>query len=388
MKILLIIHGYLDPNAGASGATLKLGEEYQKLGHQVSYYSFDDLPSKLPHILRFFTFPLWVARFLWVQNKRKKIDVVDASTRDLWIWAKWLSKLRGNPPLLVTRSHGLEHIQHLQNKDDEARGDLSLSWKYALYRASIYLWEVTQSLRHADLICLLNSEEYKYVVEVLNINPDKVHTVINGIPNYLLGLPFKSITEADETIRIAQVSTFILRKGIQFSVPALNNVLSRHPNVEMSFLGTACKECTSVEQVLADFEPSVRDRITVIPRFDHKQLPQLLKNHHIKLFPSLSEGFGMALVEAMACGLAAITTATGGPRDIICDRQDGLLIPLRDSEAIEMALEKLISDRVELDRLRRNAYEKAQNYSWKKIAKKTIALYETTIRQKSSLVNK
>ena len=388
MKILLIIHGYLDPNAGASGATLKLGEEYQKLGHQVSYYSFNDLPAKLPHIWRFFTFPFWVAAFLWTQKSRHQFDVVDASTRDLWIWAKWLAKLQASSPLLVTRSHGLEHIQHLQNKDDALRGDLSLSWKYGLYRGGFFLWEVAQSLRHVDLICLLNSEEYEYVVKVLKIDSDKVHTVINGIPNYLLGLPFDSKTAADETIRIAQVSTFIPRKGIQFSIPALNKVLSRHPNVEMSFLGTACRECTSAEQVYADFDPELYDRLTVIPRFDHKQLPQLLKNHHIKLFPSLSEGFGMALVEAMACGLAPITTATGGPKDIIDDRQDGLIIPLRDSKAIETALEKLIGDRVELDRLRRNAYEKAQNYSWKKIANQTIALYKTTIAQKSSLINK
>lgn len=388
MNVLFVIHQYLDPNAGASGATIKLGKEYQKLGHEVNYYSYDNLPENLPDILKFLTFPLWVARFLWFQNSKKKIDVVDASTRDLWFWAKWLSKLQADVPLSVTRSHGLEHISHLQKKADEARGDMSLSWKYGLYRGSIHLWEVTQSLHYSDLICLLNSEEYKYVVEVLGISSDKVHTVANGIPDYLLHLPFKPTIEADTTIRIAQVSTFIPRKGIKFSIPALNNILSRYPNVEMSFLGTACKECTSAEQVYANFDPLIRDRITVIPRFDHTQLPQLLKDCHIKLFPSLSEGFSLALIEAMACGLAPITTATSGQLDVISDCHDGLIIPLRDSRAIETALEKLICDPVELDRLRRNAYNKAQKYSWQSIAKKTIALYKKALQHKISLVNK
>ncbi len=388
MNVLFVIHHYLDPNAGASGATLKLGKEYQKLGHQVNYYSFDNLPKKLPNILKFLTFPFWVAGFLWMQNSKKKIDVVDASTRDLWFWAKWLSKFQVYAPLLVTRSHGLEHISHLQKKADQARGDMSLSWKYGMYRGSIYLWEVAQSLHHADLICLLNSEEYKYAVEVLGISPDKIHTVANGIPDYLLHLAFKPITEVDTTIRIAQVSTFIPRKGIKFSVPALNNILFRYPNVEMSFLGTACKECTSVDRVYADFDPLIRDRIEVIPRFDHKQLPQLLKDHHIKLFPSLSEGFSLALIEAMACGLAPVTTATSGQLDIIDDSEDGLIIPLRDSKAIETALEKLIGDRAELDRLRQNAYNKAQKYSWKSIAQKTLALYEKALKQKQFLANK
>lgn len=383
MNILFIIHQYFDPNAGASGATLKLGQEYQKFGHQVTYYSFDNLPKSVPGILKFLTFPLWVARFLWLENSKKKFDVVDASTRDIWIWAKWLSGLQVSSPLLVTRSHGLEHTSHLQKQDDVARGDLRLSWKYKLYRGSIHLWEVSQSLRHADLVYLLNSEEHKYAVDVLGISPEKIHTVANGIPDYLLDLPFELITEEDTTIRIAQVSTFIPRKGIKFSVRALNNILSRYPNVEMSFLGTACRECTDVNQIYANFDLDVRDRIFVIPRFNHKTLPELLSGHHIKLFPSLSEGFSLALIEAMACGLAPITTATSGQLDVISDRYDGLIVPLRNSKAIEVALEKLISDRAELNKLRQNAYNKAQKYSWQSIAKSTISLYEEALKRKS-----
>ena len=383
MNILLTIHEELDPNSGAAGSTLKLGQEYQKLGHQVTYYSHDNLPKSLPNLLKHISFPFWLAIFLRRQNNKKEFDVVDANTGDIWIWAKWLSKLQTNSSLLVTRSHGLEHIYHLQTKNDEARGDLRLSWKYRFYRGSFHLWEVAQSLHHADLNFFLNSEEHKYAVEVLNIEPDKIYTVANGIPDYLLDLPFELIPDKNTTIRIAQVSTFIDRKGIKFSIPAINKILSQYPQVEISFFGTACKQCPDAEQVYANFDSDVRDRIKVIPSFNHATLPELLKGHHIKLFPSLSEGFGMALIEAMACGLAPITTATGGPLDIIDDGHDGLLVPLRDSKSIETALEKLINDRTELNRLRQNAYKKAQNYSWQSIAKNNISLYETTIKQKS-----
>ena len=380
MKILLTIHEELDPNSGAAGSTIRLGQEYQKLGHQVTYYSYNDLP-EIPDTLKHLTFPFWVTNFLWRQNQKKPFDVVDAYTSDIWLWAKWLSKLRSHSPLLIARSHGLEHIYDLQIKEDVARGDLDLSWKYGLYRGSVYLWEVAQSLRHADFILMRNSEEHKYAAEVLNIEPNKIYTVPYGIPDYFLNLPFETLSEEDTTIRIAQVSTFIDRKGIKFSVRALNNILSRYPNVEMSFFGTACKECTSIEQVYANFAPEVRDRIKVIPRFDHQTLPELLKNHHIKLLPSLSEAFGMALVEAMACGLAPITTAAGGPLDIVSDRHDGLLVPLRDSKAIEAALEKLIEDRSELNRLRKNAYQKAQTYSWQSIARTNLSWYESALNK-------
>ena len=384
MNILLTIHEHLDPNSGVAGSTLRLGQEYQKLGHQVTYYSYNNLPQGIPSALKYLIFPLWVTIFLWRENSKQKFDVVDAHTGDIWIWAKWLSKLQSHSPLLVFRSHGLEHIYDLQLKDDAARGDLRLSWKYRLYRGGVHLWEVTQSLRHADLVLMRNSEERKYIEKVIGIDPNKIHTIPYGIPDYLLDLPFELITDEDTTIRIAQVSTFIPRKGIKYSVPALNNILSNYPNVEMSFLGTACRECTDADEIYANFDLDVRDRISVIPRFDHKALPELLKDHHIKLFPSLSEAFGMALIEAMACGLAPIATATGGPLDVIEDREDGWLVPLRDSKSIEIALEKLISDRAELNRLRQNAYHKAQTYSWKSIAQTNIFLYEEAFNYKTN----
>lgn len=380
MNILLTNHDYLDPNSGAAGSTLKLGQEYEKLGHQVTYYSYDNLPESLPPNLNYPTFPLCVASFLWRQNGKKKFDVVDGNTGDLWLWGKWLSKLQATSPLLVTRSLGLEHIGHIQNKDDAARGDLHLSWKYGLYRGGIHLWEVTQSLHYSDLVFLLNSEEHKYAAEVLGISPDKIHTVANGIPDYLLGLPFEPLKEEDTTIRIAQIGSFIQRKGIKYSVPALNNILSRYPHVEMSFLGTGC----SLDEVLANFKPNVRDRLKVMPRFDHQKLPKLLKDHHIKLFPPLSEGFGKALIEAMACGLAPITTATSGQLDVISDLHNGLLVSLRDSQAIEQALENLITDRSQLNKLRQNAYNTAQKYSWQRMATERISLYKKALEKKKS----
>ena len=382
MNILLTTHEDLNPNSGAAGSTLKLGQEYERLGHQVAYYSYNDLPKNLPGILKYLVFPFWVASFLWTQNSLQKFDVVDGNTGDLWLWAKWLSKFQAHSPLLVTRSLGLEHIAHRQNLEDAARGDLNLSWKYKLYRGGIHLWAVTQSLLYADLVYLLNSQERQYAIEVLGVNPDKIHLVANGIPDDLLDLPFQLTTGEEQTIRIAQIGTFIQRKGIKYSIWALNNLLLNYPEVEMSFLGTACPECNDAEEVLANFAPNIRDRIRVIPRFERETLPELLKDHQIKLFPPLSEGFGKALVEAMACGLAPVTTATGGPQDIVSDRHDGLMVTLRDSQAIEQALAELIKDRSLLNKLRQNAYNTAQKYSWQSIAKHRTYLYEQALELK------
>jgi glycosyltransferase involved in cell wall biosynthesis len=323
-------------------------------------------------------FPEFVASHISALSRKQAIDVVDASSGDAWVWAKLRRTSEDNCPLLVTRSHGLEHIMHLENLEEARRGNLHLSWKYPLYHGGFRLWEAATSIRYADLVVLLNHRDAEYVVEKLGVNSEQTRIVANGIPEEFLNLPFEPMPQAeDSAIYIAQVGNYITRKGIEYGAVALNAILARYPQVKVSFLGTGCSET----EVHADFEPAVRDRIRVVPRFTHETLPDLLCGHHIKLFPTLSEGFSLALTETMACGLAPVTTTTPGPMEIVRDEHNGILVPPRSSHAIKQALERLIADRPYLERLRRNAYATAQRYSWARIARDNLAFYEEALCQ-------
>ena len=377
MNILFIIHHDLNPNAGVAGVTLKLGQKYQKAGHQVSYFSFDNLPPMLPEIIKAIIFPYWVAAYLLFQQQ--PIEIIDASTGDAWVWTKLLRRLRPNCAL-ITRSHGLEHILHLENLEESARGNLSLSWKYPLYHGGFHLWEVKTSIQNADLTIMLNSRDRDYACQELGIPREKLTIMPNGVPEEFINLPRSNTPQStDATICIAQVGSFIERKGIKYSIPALNNVLQRFDNVKVSFLGTGC----AASNVLENFSPDVRHKVTVIPNYSREALPDLLKDHQIKLSPSLSEGFSVALIEAMACGLVPITCSTLGLTEFLEDDQNGILIPPRNSKAIETALEELILNRSQLERLRQNAYQTAQDYSWVSIAQKNLALYRQVLRSKT-----
>jgi glycosyltransferase involved in cell wall biosynthesis len=68
--------------------------------------------------------------------------------------------------------------------------------------------------------------------------------------------------------------------------------------------------------------------------------------------------------------------------EIVSDGHNGILVPSRDTQAIEQALERLILDRPYLDRLRRNACATAQNYCWERIARDNLAFYEEALFQK------
>ncbi|MFM2311624.1 MAG: hypothetical protein RLZZ04_900 [Cyanobacteriota bacterium] len=381
MKILLIIHHHLTPNSGAPGSTLELGKQYQKLGHEVQYYSYDDLPSRMHGKIKKIVFPWFVAAHIANLAGNNLIDVVDAANCDAWVWAKIFRNSKRKTPLLIARSHGLLHTMHFQLLEEAKLGNINMSWKYHLYNGSLRLWEEAVSMSHADLVFQLNQYDFEYAVTELDVKRERSHIVTNGIPDTFLNLPFHPTpTSENSTIGIALVASYISRKGINYSVPALNAILTSYPQVKVSFLGTG----VSAEKVLADFEPAVRDRVRVILRYPHQMLPILLKDHQIKLFPSLSEGFSLALVEAMACGLTPIATATPGSMEIVKNEKNGILIPVRNSQAIEQALKKLIIDRSTLENLRCHAYATAQNYSWQNIAQDQLSLYQDALYEQNS----
>ncbi|MGQ9873079.1 hypothetical protein [Leptodesmis sp.] len=84
MNILFTCHYNFNPNAGAIDVTLRLQQEYQRLGHQVSFYCLDDLPSRLHSLLKVAAFPQFVASHISTLNRQQGLDVVDAFTADSW----------------------------------------------------------------------------------------------------------------------------------------------------------------------------------------------------------------------------------------------------------------------------------------------------------------
>ncbi len=105
-------------------------------------------------------------------------------------------------------------------------------------------------------------------------------------------------------------------------------------------------------------------------------MPAVLKMAHIACLPSYREGLPKSLLEAAACGLPIVTTDTPGCREVVINGDNGFLVPVRDSSALAMALNKLIADA----ELRRSMGERSRTralveFQQVRVNEETLAVY-------------
>ena len=374
MRVCLSIHHFLDRSAGAPGAVLSLADGLQRCGVDATAVGFDILPKALQGRLATLAYPFWLAGWLW--RRRRDFDVVDGSTGDLWVYGL-LPRRRGQ--LLVTHTHGLEHVGHVRLMNDVQAGRARVSWKYPYYRGGYRLFEVAKSLRGAELCLFLNEHEKQYAIAQLGIPADICHVVANGCSDVLLDAA-PTLPKPEGALRIVQLGSYIARKGIKTAAAALEPFLRAYPDSRMTFLGASCP----AQRVRADYPADLQERIDVVERFDRDELMKLVSDKHVLLFPSLFEGAPLALVEGMACGLVPVASDIPGVREVVTDGVDALTFPASDAEGCRVQLGRLADDRALLDRLGRGARRRAEAYRWKTIAQGRIELYRAYLARRAS----
>ncbi len=85
----------------------------------------------------------------------------------------------------------------------------------------------------------------------------------------------------------------------------------------------------------------------------------------VLVFPTLSDGFGMVVTEALAHGLPVITTERAGAADLVTHGENGFIIPPGDSDALAFAMQWCVEHRTEVRQMRKAAVRVAAGWQWK-----------------------
>lgn len=219
------------------------------------------------------------------------------------------------------------------------------------------------------------------IIRHLKISTDKVSVIPNGID---LSRFLTTTQETDFPLQAPSVDApFVLcvtrireNKGIEILIRAAADVASKKPDVKFLLVGNCSREYAA--RLLGLIKKVNMEKNFILKGYiPHKSelLPELYRHARIFVLPSLMESFPLVLLEAMASGLPIVATRVGGIPDIISP-SEGILVPPGDVASLSSSLLFLLENDNVRVKLGQNARKRAESYSWKKIAQRTISLYE------------
>lgn len=157
-----------------------------------------------------------------------------------------------------------------------------------------------------------------------------------------------------QPVRFLFLGLLSARKGIPLLVEAWQKLKLK--NAELWLVGPAREQ----ERALIPELPGLK----CLGKYPHQELPELLRQCDVLVFPSYCEGFALVLLEALASGMPIITTeATAGP-DLIQDGVEGRLIPSGDMDALCEAMQQCAEQPEQLDIMALAARRAAERFSW------------------------
>jgi GalNAc-alpha-(1->4)-GalNAc-alpha-(1->3)-diNAcBac-PP-undecaprenol alpha-1,4-N-acetyl-D-galactosaminyltransferase len=163
------------------------------------------------------------------------------------------------------------------------------------------------------------------------------------------------------------------QKGFDLLLPAFAQIQSKYPDWHLTILGEG--------PMRAELE-ALRTRLGLVDRVHFlgsvKNVDAHLRQADLFVMPSRFEGFPMALCEAMACGLPILAAdCLSGPRDIIREGIDGILVPIEDIDALAAGLDRLMGDPIQRQQLAQAAPQVLERFGLERV----MGMWMDTIKQ-------
>ena len=161
--------------------------------------------------------------------------------------------------------------------------------------------------------------------------------------------------ESERPLEVIWAGSFIIRKGAHYFLDAWR---------QLKAAGAARASVYGAVGLPDSALKPIPEGITFRQTIPRTQLFSAFQASDALVFPTLSDGFGMVVTEAFACGLPVITTDQAGAADLVRNGVNGFVIPAGDAGALRDILQWCLDNRQTLRRMRHAALETAKSWQW------------------------
>jgi glycosyltransferase involved in cell wall biosynthesis len=298
---------------------------------------------------------------IWRFLAKEKFDVVHTHTSKAGLLGRFAARLAG-APLIVHTPHGHVFFGYF--------GPLKTKIFIFLEKLANRMTDKIVALTHrekADYISYRTCPEEKITVIHSGIELDKFQEYTSAEKRKLkkeIGLPGDSFV-------LGTAGRLVPVKGPEFLIKASQTILSEHPRTYFVFAGDGPlkedleKKATEAGVKKNIFFPGWRDDIVrILAAFD------------VFCLPSLNEGMGRVLVEAMAHGIPIVASDVGGIPDLVIHGKNGFLVPPKNPEELAKHIQILIQNEDERRKMGEAGKKMAQRFSHYTMVIKIAELYE------------
>lgn len=372
LRILLLGDYPADPRLGSSKVYYKLREEFTRLGHHCDLMLQPELgPSPRQAKVRWALGSAIAARA--VARTHAQYDVIDAASAEGAVLALRHVLSAGDRPVVVSRSHGLEHRNYRRLLDDHAAGLVRKGWHRRWWYPLARMSQVALAARLADRLIVLNAGDAEFAAARGWKTRDAIAVVPHGVSaRFLENAPAAAAPRGGGLLFCG---TWDDVKGVPYLADAFSALFASMPSARLTILGAGMP----ADAVRARFAPPAREAVTVLPRVDEDEVMRQYRMHDALVFPSTYEGFGMVVLEAMSQRLPVIATPVGCVPELVDDDVTGLIVPARSAAHLATAMRRLLQDPTLGRRLAAAAFPQASMHTWARTAERTVAVYRAAI---------
>jgi glycosyltransferase involved in cell wall biosynthesis len=240
-------------------------------------------------------------------------------------------------------------------------------------------------LKSTSAIICVSQHAKEELLKFYQVSPEKVHVIYNGVDSGRFSASAQ--LDKDWARSIGLTRDYILHVGLlswRKNLPMLLRALSglrdkgRLKNYQLVLAGPELSVLTGTREIHDSIRDQGLSEMVVLTGFvPEEKMPGLYAQARLLVMPSIYEGFGLPVVEAMASGTPVIASDTSSLPEVAGNA--AILVSPTDEAAWGEAILRVLEDPATRDDLRRKGLVRARQFSWQRAAEETLALYQGVV---------